>query len=275
MAIQYPIGHKPMLGKGSVLFDRFDANGNPTGNFLHLGNCSKFELDPKDDIAELYQSLYPTPTLIATAVKKRQPKLQIEGTDFNSDHLAIGQISAGRTELATTATTFTAEVLVSVAQAANAKGRFFRLANMNVDNVTTPPVLTQNAVVLVAGTDYTVADALNGLIYFPSSSSIDGTHAITATYHTLVGTFDQVAALTQNSISGHFLFVPDPADGEKIGCDVWRVNLFVNGKIGLIADDYGNWTLEGYILDDTANHPTSPFYLYTYQSAAPAAGAAE
>jgi hypothetical protein len=31
----------------------------------------------------------------------------------------------------------------------------------------------------------------------------------------------------------------------------------------MIADDYGNWTLDGYILDDTSNHPTAPFFLLT------------
>lgn len=264
MSINYPIAHVPMLGKGSILLDRFDpTTGLPTG-FQHLGNCTKFELDLKDDIAELYQSLNKNVTLIATAVKKRQPKISITGTDFSSDHMAIAQMSAGKTSVATTATTFTAETLVSAAQAPAAKGRFFRLLNPNVDNVGTPPVLTQNALTLVAGTDYVISDAQKGLIYFPLGSSIDGTHAITVTYHTLVGSNDHVAGATIPFVQGHILFVPDPVDGQKIGCDIWRCNLNPNGQLGLIADDYGNWTLDGNILDDTANHPNAPFYDYTF-----------
>jgi len=252
-----------MLGKGSILLDIFDAAGLPTG-LRHLGNCTKFELDLKDDIAELYQSLNNTVTLIATAVKKRQPNISITGTDFSSDHMAIAQMSSGKTSLAVAAGTVTGETLVSVSAAANAKGRFFRTATPNYDPTGVPPALTQNLVSLVAGTDYVLSDPVSGLIYFPTTSSIDGTHAITITYNTLLKTFDQVAGATVPFQQGHIVFVPDPVDGQKIGCDIWRANLHPNGKIGLIADDYGNWTLDGNILDDTANHPNAPFYEYTF-----------
>jgi hypothetical protein len=261
--LKYPIAHVPMLGKGSILLDIFDANGLPTG-LQHLGNCTKFELDLKDDMAELYQSLNKNVTLIATALKKRQPRISITGTDFSSRVSAITQMSAGKTVLSTTATTFTGETLVSTTAVATAKGRFFRTLNMNYDPTGTPPVITQNAVTLVVNVDYTLADPVSGLIYFPTTSSIDGTHAITVTYHTLVGTFDQVAGATVPFQYGHVVFVPDPVDGQKIGCDIWRANLHPNGKNGLIADDYGNWTLDGDILDDTANHPADPYYMYTF-----------
>lgn len=264
MGIKYQIPHVPMLGKGSILIDRFDpVTGLPTGLFIHLGNCTKFELDLKDDIAELYQSLNKNVTLIATAVKKRQPKISITGTDFSSDHIALAQMSAGKTTLATTATTISGETLISAAQAPNAIGRYFRSANFNIDNVGTPPVLTSNSVTLVAGTDYILLDPVQGIFYIPVGSSI-ASHAVTMVYHTLVGSQDQVAGATVPFVQGHLLFSPDPVDGQKIGCDIWRVNLNPNGQIGLIADDYGNWSLDGNILDDTANHPNAPFYQYTF-----------
>jgi hypothetical protein len=261
--LKYPIPHVPMLGKGSILLDIFDANGLPTG-LRHLGNCTKFELDVKDDIAELYQSLNKSVSLIATAVKKRVPKISITGTDFSSDHMAIVAMSAGKTSLATTVSTFTLETLISVAQAANAKGRYFRTANPNIDNSGTLPVLVQNAVTLVAGTDYIVSDPVTGTIYIPSTSGVVAGFIVTITYHTLLGAFDQVAGITVPHQQGHVVFIPDPVDGQKIGCDIWRANLNPNGQIGLIADDYGNWTLDGQILDDTANHPAAPYYLYTF-----------
>jgi hypothetical protein len=43
----------------------------------------------------------------------------------------------------------------------------------------------------------------------------------------------------------------DPSDGQKIGVEVWRCNLAPNGQIGLVLDDYGNWTLDASILDDS------------------------
>ena len=263
MSIIYPVPHVPMLGKGSVLLDIFDpVSGLPTG-FQHLGNCTKFELDLKDDIAELYQSINKSVTLIATALKKRQPKVTIVGTDFNSSHVGIFQMSSGKTTIVQTAQTITSEVLITAAQAPSAIGRFFRTAQLNVDPTAVPPVLTSNAVTLVAGTDYILMDAIKGMFYIPAGSSI-ASHAVTVTYHTLVGSFDQVAGATIPFVNGHILFVPDPVDGQKIGCDIWNCNLNPNGQLGLIADDYGNWTLDGNILDNTANTPNAPFYEYTF-----------
>lgn len=269
MSIQYPNAHIPILGKGSVLLDLFDANGNPTGAFQHLGNCTKFEREIKDDMAELYQSINASPSLIATAVKKRQVKLTIVGTDFSADHGAIFSMSPGKTVLPTTATTFTAEVLC----AANIpkKGRFFQTQNPNVDNVSVPPVVKSGSATLTSGTsilngDYFVVDAAKGIIYIPASSTEVDASALTVTYETLASaTFaSQVAGATVPFVRGHIKFIPDPTDGQKIQSDLWRVNLSPNGQIGLIADDYGNWTLDGNVLDDTANHPISPYFLDTY-----------
>jgi len=252
-----------MLGKGSILFDRFDAAGLPTG-YMPFGNCHKFEVSLKDDRAELYQSLNKNSSLIANALKKRTISLSINGTDFRSDMVAIALMSGGKTELATAAATITAEVLASAT--ATKTGRYFALANRNIDNVTTPPVLTNNAIVLTEGTDYELVDPIEGLIYFPLGGAVSESHSVTCTYKTLVGQFDQVAPATEPQIQGKLRFVPDPTDGQKIGVEVWRVNLYPSGQLGFIADDYGNWTLDGAILDDTANHPNSPYLLQTFYS---------
>lgn len=263
MGVQYQIPHEVLLGKGSVLLDRF-SNGSPTGVFTHLGNCSKFEISPKDDKADLYQSLYPSPTKIAEAVKKRDIMISIEGTDFSADHAALFGISSGVGTVSQTTGAVTAETVVSAAQTANAKGRYFRVANWPVQAWTD---LKQGAVTLVSGTDYVVVDLTHGIIYIPLTSAIDttGTTAITADYTKATASYKTVAGHTVNFVQGHILFVPDPADGDSITADVWRVNLTQNGKIGLISDEYGNWTLEGSALDDTANHPNSPFYLLSYE----------
>jgi hypothetical protein len=262
MGIQYQVNHVPSLGKGSVLLDRF-LNGSPTGVFMHLGNCNKFEIEPKDDKAELFQSLYPSPTQIAEAVKKRQVKVSIEGTDFSADHSQIYSISSGVTTRSQTGGAVSAEVLISAAQTANCLGRYFRVADWPV---TTWTDLKQGVTTLVNGTDYVVVDLTHGIIYIPLTSTIStaGTTAVTADYTSATSTASQIAGHTVNFVEGHLLFVPDPADGPNIMADVWRVNLTQNGKIGLIMDEYGNWTLEGSALDDTANHPTAPFYQFTY-----------
>jgi hypothetical protein len=259
----YQVGHVPSLGKGSVLLDRF-VNGSPTGVFIHLGNCEQFEIEPKDDKAELVQALSPTPTLIAQAVKKRDLKIMIKGTDFSADHSQIYSLAGSPAgSLTVSATPITNEVLIAAAQTPNAKGRYFRTATPNIGTFTD---LKQNAVALVVNTDYKVIDLVHGIIYIPTTSGIDvtGTEQITADYTPTAGTFAQVNGHTVNFVQGHILFVPNPADGPNITADVWRVNLTQDGKIGLISDEYNNWELSGTALDDTANHPNDPFYLYTY-----------
>jgi len=260
MSLKYPVAHVPMLGKGSVLFDRFDASGNPQG-FIHLGNCSKFELDTKDEAAQLFQSINKVPSLIATALKKRTPTLAITGTDFSAAHMALAFMSAGKTTLAIAAGAVTGEALASAT--ATKKGKFFPLASRSVDPETV--VLHQGGTSLVEGTDFLLADAIEGLVYFPSTGAVNDATAVTADYSTLAKSFDQVAGGTQPILQGRIRFIPDPSDGQKIGVEVWRCNLAPNGQIGLIADDYGNWTLDASILDDSANHPDAPYYLATFE----------
>jgi hypothetical protein len=253
-----------MLGKGSILFDRFDVNGLLTG-YMPFGNATKLELAHKDERANLFQSLNKSASLIASGLKKRTISVSIVGTDFRSDMLSISMMSSGKTTLVGAVATITAEVLAS-ATVPTLAGRYFALLNRNIDNVTTPPVLTCNAVTLVAGTDYIVVDPIEGLIYFPTTTSAASGHAVTATYHTLVASNDQVAGAVVPQVQGRLRFVPDPTDGQKLGLEAWRVNLYPAGQLGLIADDYGNWTLDGELLDDTSNHPLSPYYLQTFYS---------
>jgi hypothetical protein len=103
-----------------------------------------------------------------------------------------------------------------------------------------------------------------GLIYFPASSAVVDTAAVTIDYKTLAATRDQVAPGTQPFVKCALHFDPDPTDGQKVAIDIWRMNFNPAGPTGFIADDYGNWTLKGMILDDSANHPLSPYGIETF-----------
>ncbi len=265
-ALQYQSPNVPMLGKGMILLDRLDANGNLTGA-IPIGNVPKFGLDLKDDLAEQYSSMNASSSLIATALKKRQIKISITGTDFKPDVQAIAMMSGGKSSLAVAAASILAEVLASATS--TKKGRYFQTKNRNLDPATgfSTVVLkggVAGATVYAIGTDFMVADPVQGLIYIPSGSSVDEAHALTLDYHTLVATFDQVAGGTVPRVTAKLTFSPDPTDGQKIGIEVWKVNFSPTGTQEFIADDYGNWQLEGLVLDDTANHPTDPFYLATF-----------
>lgn len=262
-ALQYLLPHVPMLGKGSVILDRLDSSGIITGGF-HLGNVTKCSHEAKDDTAELFGSVNATSSLIASALKKRETKVTITGTDFSSLVQALVQMTGGKTVLSVSAATVTAEVLVPAT--AKHAGRYYQAANKNTDPSGTAPVLTNNSNVLVAGTDYVLVDPVQSIYYFPPGTTAADTHATTVTYHTLVGAFDQLAGLTLPRIQAKVLFSPDPTDGAKISRVYHKVNFSPSGATDLIGDDYASWTIEGLLLDDSANHPNDPFFIDTYVS---------
>lgn len=256
--IQYTLPHLPMLGKGSLLLDIYDASGGLTG-YRHMGNVTKIEQEIKDDKASLYQSINAVPSLVATAVKKRDVMLSITGTDFSFTHLAIAMMASGgaETTLATGTTPVTAEALASAT--AKKKGRYFATLGRNIGSV----AVKQGATTLTAVTDYVIVDAVEGLIFFPLTSTVDDSAAVTVDYTPSALSISQIAGAVQPFVRARLRFSPDPTDGKLIGVEWWQVNLSPNGKLGLIADDYGNWELEGMVLNDAANHPNSPYFLMT------------
>ncbi len=257
MAIQYRVPHLPLLGKGSLLVSIFDpVTGAFGGDFQHLGNVTDIEQDIKDDKDELYQSINKTPSLIATAVKKRQVMLTIKGTDFSSSHMAIAMMAAGMTELVIPATPVVGEILASAA--VTKKGKYFATLERNLD----PASIV--LVGLVLGTDYEIADAVQGIIYFPTTSTVDDAAAVAINYTPIAATLDQVGGAVSPFVKGRLRFAPDPTDGQKIGVEWWHCNLSPTGKLGLISDKYANWELEAMVLDDSANHPDSPYFLQTF-----------
>lgn len=261
--MQYPLPHLPMLGKGSLLLDIYDANGGLTG-YIHMGNVTKVEQEIKDDVKKLYQSINRTPSMIASAVSKRDVMLSITGTDFSFTHMAIAMMANGgkETTLSTGTTPVVGEALASAT--ATKKGKFFATAGRNIGSI----VVKQGVTTLVLNTDYQVPDAvagvsLSGLIYFLPSGAVDDAAAVTIDYTPAALSLSQVAGAVNPFVRARLRFVPDPTDGKKIGVEWWQVNLSPNGKLGLVSDDYGNWELEGNVLDDTANHPNSPYFLMT------------
>lgn len=256
--IQYTLPHLPMLGKGSLLVDIYDSGGGLTG-YVHMGNVTKIEQEIKDDRASLYQSINATPSLIATAVKKRDVSLMITGTDFAFTHLAMAMMASGgvSTTLATGTTPVTGEVLASAT--CTKHGKYFATLGRNIGTV----VVHNNSLVLTAGTDYIVIDPVEGLIFFPLTSTVSDSHNVTVDYTPSALSISQIAGAVQPLLRARIRFSPDPTDGKLIGIEWWQVNLSPTGKLGLIADDYGNWELEGYVLNDAANHPNSPYFLMT------------
>lgn len=254
--IVYPQTNLPMLGKGSVLFNPKDANGVPQG-FIHLGNVTTFALSQQDEKKELYSSINKSTIKISEVHIKRNVTFKITGTDFKTDNMKIFFQGDSGT-VAQTGSTVTGETLAS--SSITKLGKIFRTAKRNISAITVHGGTTPTTLVL--GTDYTVLDATVGLIYILPTSAIVGldTSALTIDYTYATISVPVVHGATQSYIEGELHYVSDNKDGENTEVQVWRIRFSPTGDLNLISDDYASWTMEGDVLDDSANHPSAPLY---------------
>ena len=109
----------------------------------------------------------------------------------------------------------------------------------------------------VAGTDYEV-DCEMGFFRAFTAGTITAT-AFTSYDYPLV-TKETVRALTNTSIIGELRFVGDPDDGPHYIVSMWKVSLTASTGLGLIGESNSEIALTGEILDDTLNHPSTPFF---------------
>jgi len=253
-----PSNENVILGKGALFFDRYDAAGASTG-FRHLGNCSVFEIGTEDDVLELKSSLSAAAGTYKKVTRSRTVNINVTFYEFDSENLALALMG----EVATftqTGATVADEVLVAAALT-NIKGKYFFTAQRRISAVT----LTQTGA-LVAGTDYEIVDAEQGLIrILPTSATVvDGT-AITIDYTSAAVTaLDVVRGATKSLIEGKLRFVPDPMTGPKLEVEVFNVSFNPQGVLGLIQDDWGTGQLQGVAQDDSGGahggSNASPYY---------------
>ena len=239
------------LGRGTLYLDNFDANGNRTGQ-QHIGNVTTFDTENKVEIKQKYESMDPASSLYARAVTRQTVTLKITGDEYTLDNLArallgsVQQITGVGAVVANEAITPAGGALL---------GRYYDLAHRNI---TTETDVKQGATVLTLGTDYTV-DLVRGRIYvLPTSQVVIPGSQLTADYTYGNYTYNSVAVGTQGTVEAYVRFLGNQIKGPTYEAEYWHVSFTPTGQLGLIADDFGNWTLEGEVISDTINHPTNP-----------------
>jgi hypothetical protein len=111
---------------------------------------------------------------------------------------------------------------------------------------------------LVLGTDYTV-DLPRGRVYLlPTSVTITPGSALTADYTYGTYTYNAVNVATVGTVDAYLRFLGNPVKGPTYEAEFWHVSFTPTGTLGFIADDFGNWTLEGLVIADPIGHPTQP-----------------
>lgn len=252
-----PSSDNLLLGKGQVLFDRFDSNGVRTG-FRHMGNVETLELTTADDKVQKFSSMSAGAPLYREVNRRRAVTLKLTGDEFHPDNLAL--ILMGDTSVLVQAAT---AVVGEAIFPSTVPGAFFKLAKLGPY---TAVAIKFGAGVGVAGVDYRVVDAVLGVYQILPGTILTG--AVTADYTptAYTGTTGPkvVGGGVSGTIAGALMFVGDPSTGPKMLVEVWHVNVSPDGALGLISDDFATLGLTMAVLDDSANHPAHPLYQITY-----------
>jgi hypothetical protein len=248
---QAPNPANVLLGRGMVFIDPFDASGNRTGQQA-IGNVTAFDVENKVEIKEKYESMDPASSLYARAVTRQTVSLKITGDEYTLDNLARAVLGTV-VPITAAGATITAETITPVGGAV--LGRYYDLANRNITALTD---VKQGSTVLVLGTDYT-ADLVRGRIYLlPTSVTITPASALTADYTFATYTFQSINIANKGTIDAYVRFEGNPVKGPTYEGEWWHASFTPTGTLGFIADDFGNWTLEGLIIADPVGHPSEP-----------------
>jgi len=262
MAYPYaaPNAENVLLGKGKLLFDRFNATTGVREGYVHLGNCDTFELTTESDVVDNMNSMIAAGGVYKSVTRSKTVTVNIAGFEFSTANLAIAIMGTASTATQTTGTA-TAEVLSTNLT----KGKFYRTAKRGITGITSAVDISgTTTATLTATTDFLLYDADAGIIQIPSSSGATATHTFAATYTYATLSLDSVLGGVASKIEGTLIFVPDPSTGPSWEITAWKVSLTPNGAVGFISEDFGKWSVTGKVMDDSAGtyggSAASPYY---------------
>lgn len=248
---QAPNPANVLLGRGMLFLDNFTAAGLRTGQQA-IGNVTAFDVENKVEVKEKYESMDPASSLYARGVTRQTVSLKITGDEYSLDNLARALLGTV-VQITGAGATIAAEPLTPAGGAV--LNRYYDMQNRNITTLTD---VKQGSTSLVLGTDYT-ADLVRGRIYLlPTSVTITPGSQLTTDYIYAAYTYNSISVASQGTVEAYVRFLGNPIKGPTYEAEYWHVSFTPTGQLGFIADDFGNWTLEGEVIADPVNHPTEP-----------------
>lgn len=220
-----PNAENLLLGRGKLYFDRFDANGGPTGEQA-LGNCTAVESDIQDEKREKFSSQVAESVKLKSVTVQRTVTVNITADEYSLENIAL-KVMGTKGELTQAQGVVTGETLTSSV----VQGRWYPTEFRRIGNVVIAGA--------VEDTDFEV-DSVSGRIYVIPGGAIAEESALVVQYDHDDATLDQVIGGNANTIEGSLRFIGDPAAGPALECIIHRCSVTPNGPLGLITDDYGN-----------------------------------
>jgi len=244
-----PSAENYYLGRGAVYFDRFDENGNRTGE-LHLGNCKDARISLSSTTKEHKNYLTGSSETDLEVVAETKAEIQLTLDEYQKDILALAFLGDQGT-LSQGSGTVTDEAIVA------RKNRWMKLQYRNISSVV---VTSQDGSTTYSeGTDYQV-DAERGRIYIDPDGNITDGATILVDYSYSAVTKETIQALKNAKVEGFLRFVPaEDMTGPRYEAECWKVRLRPDLDFSMITDDWGEIRLRGSLVKDSS-HPEAPYF---------------
>jgi hypothetical protein len=242
-----------LVGAGVLFVDRFDTNNNRTG-WKHMGNIDQLAIQPTPDIIKKYSSMDPSKPLYDQLNRRLDMALKITASEITPENAALSLM--GTTAVYTQpATPVVGEALF----ATTVPGAYVSTALLGPISAVT---VKFGATSGVLGTDYAIIDATAGLIQILPGTILTGAVTINYTPTAIVAAGNAVTLSSSLAplITCAFKFVGNPTRGRRRIVEIWKASVTPDGAHSLITDDYGNLVINGAVLVDSVNHPTSPLF---------------
>lgn len=222
-------------GQGQVTYAERNAEGQPEGGLIFLGDCSQLETKVTVDRKEHNESQ--TGRGAVDAVFETAQKVEFNGTFGGFDSQNLDLYLYGSTQAIEPAT-ITGEEIIAY------KGRRAPLSRM--------PVTFNSLGSLVEGEDYFI-DLGTGMIRFPNTSSVTDGDIYTANYEA-AGERLTTAFTTLNTYKYlRFDGLNRGSDNVPVIIEVYRARFDPAEMLALINDEFAEYTLNGTALYDAIN----------------------
>jgi len=240
-----------MIGKGKVYFDRHDANGVSTGE-LHLGNDPVFAETPTVEVLDHFSSM--------EGIKKKDLSVNLSvgiTLKFTLDEISIANLNLALQGDGIKYITQVAGNQVNEPITSHI-GKYIKLSRRKLTAGTVNVTNVAGTITYIEGVDYEV-DYTTGRILI----IIGGTIAENQTLHIDYGydayTIPVIKPMTNTKVEGLLRFVGNCTHGPNYDSVFWRVKLQASGDINFISDDWAQMEFTAEVLDDSINHPDSPY----------------
>lgn len=245
-------GENVKLGKGSVLLNLYDENGQ-LGGADFVGNCSAVAIATAITNVEMYSNTQRTGNLVARDRTRIAYTLTLTAQEFTINNLKLFLLAteASNDQFADTAVTASFPDIVL--------GKYYDLDARRVTNF----AAHVGSVLLVAGTDYTINSEYGIVQFLSTSADVGDGDDVDVTFDQPSLSISSLQLGKASSQLAKLLYLSDDANSSgkasKDKLTVWKADVAPDGDLNLISDDYGSFNLTMPILSDETNHPNDPY----------------